>query len=117
MNYIPKFSNIDDLVSNYKYTSQGHFFDKDTMRFFNSRLTSHFRRLNDSTYVFITTECNFDKTKRFATLRTCLVIPDKDKHCGYKMHINTYGEFNVYTLSKAKTILKNLKENDVVIYA
>jgi hypothetical protein len=52
----PIFYSIEGLERAYTYNSMGHWFDRDTMRFFKTRLTSHFRNLGRNTYAFITTE-------------------------------------------------------------
>ena len=67
--------NSQDLVSLYNDTASGHFFDRDTMRFFRSRVTENFRRLSDTEAVFITTECGPSiGSKRLATVRRRLLL-------------------------------------------
>lgn len=44
--------NIRQLVNDYEYTSSGHFFKPDTMRFFASRLTNLYKRIDDLTRVY-----------------------------------------------------------------
>lgn len=92
---------IEDLKRDYEYTSQGHWFDASTMRFFNTRLTSHFKKLSDAEYLFVTTEKGPDNVRK-ASLRLCVVSLDKNKHCGYTMNIKTVGDFNSLSLAQAK---------------
>lgn len=47
MKPLPNFSDVEYFVREYQRTSQGHFFDKSTMQFFKSRLTSHFRKVDE----------------------------------------------------------------------
>lgn len=102
---LPIFYSIDDVKRVYEGTSQGHWFDKDTMRFFRTKLTPNFRKLSGERYLFITTEQGPDRA-RMATLRLLIVVPSKEKHCGYSMTIRTMGEFNSMTIYKAKQAMK-----------
>lgn len=45
-----------ELINQYNDLSSGHFFNKDTMRFFGSRVTENYRRLSETEALFITTE-------------------------------------------------------------
>lgn len=103
-----KYYGIDEIISDYNRSSQGHFFDPDTMRFFKSRVTSHFRTLNESQYLFITSEkkCFNDPTRVF-NVRLVSITPNTNKYCGYDMNIKTVGESMSYTASRAKTFMKN----------
>lgn len=68
-----------------KYNENGgHFFDRDTMRFFGSRIESDLYKNR----CFITSEKNFDGTKRYYTVRQF----NKDF-----TSIHTIGEFNKIT--------------------
>ncbi len=101
---------IDDLKYNYERTSQGHWFEKSGMKFFRTKLTSHFRKVNDYTFLFVTTEqfvsSRGESSPRMATLRLCTIEIDKSRHCGYKMNIETIGDFNSMSISQAKTKMK-----------
>lgn len=92
---------IDQLVKDYKWTSSGHFFDKDTMRFFKSKTTSMYKRIDDTTAYFVTTEkkCFDDETRVFnlrkATLR-------KNDNGFYKINIESIGTYGSrYLANKA----------------
>jgi hypothetical protein len=92
-----------ELVDQYNYFSSGHFFDKDTMRFFKSRVTSNYRRLNDNEAFFITTE-KHDGAPRYATLRKAILVSyirEKDGRECHKIKIETIGQFNKMSLPKA----------------
>jgi hypothetical protein len=52
-------NNVQSLKDQYKNLSSGHWFDDGSMRFFNTRLTSQYRKLDDKTALFITTERGF----------------------------------------------------------
>jgi hypothetical protein len=101
-----------ELVNQYNYTSSGHFFDRDTMRFFNSRVTEQYKRLSDTEALFITTERAPHATKRCATIRRArltVYTRESDGRVCQKIEIDTVGEFNALTLDKAKRMLKTLK--------
>jgi hypothetical protein len=100
-----------ELVEQYNYFSSGHFFDKDTMRFFNSRITEQYKRLSDSEALFITTERYNQSTKRHATIRRATLVQyvrESDKRVCYRIEIKTEGEFARLTLAQAKSKLKGL---------
>ena len=103
---LPKFYSIEDLRREYERTSQGHWFDADTMRFFRTRLTSHFRIVDWNTYLFVTTEAN-PNGERKASLRMAKIEVEPEKHCGYRIKIDTLGEFHSLSLYEAKRDLKN----------
>jgi hypothetical protein len=96
-----------ELVTLYQRLSSGHFFDKDTMRFFKSRLTENFKRLSDTEALFITTERFDHTTPRRATIRRASLVKS-DTWYGVKIKIETVGEFNKLTLSQAKNLLKKM---------
>ena len=98
----------EELKSLYEHTSSGHWFDKDTMRFFKSRLTENFRRLDDETALFITTEKAPFAESRRASVRIARLVK-ADNFRGIKVQIDTVGDFNALTLSRAKTVMKNYK--------
>lgn len=108
MKQLPIYYSIDDIQRDYERTNSGHWFDKDTMRFFSCRLTSHFRKLNDTTYLFITTEKqSFDNHARVANVRICRIEPCEG-WLGYKLKIESIGdEGRGLTIARAKTIMKN----------
>ena len=100
--------NADDLIRLYNYTSSGHWFDRDTMRFFRTRITSQYRRIDDSTALFITTELGPSITsKRLATVRKAEIqayTRDDGREC-IRVTINTVGEFNGLTMYQAKKLM------------
>ena len=92
-----------DLVNQYQELNSGHFFDKNTMRFFNSRMTGNYKRVDDSTAYFITTERG-PSGKRLATIRRAELVSyvrDDERVC-FKIVIATKGEFNKLLLGMAK---------------
>lgn len=102
--------NSDELVNLYNYLGSGHFFDRDTMRFFKSRVTSNYRRINDFTAYFITTEKGPSGIRKATIRRAELIrVVGEDGMERQKMEIDTVGEFNELTLAQAKTRLKKLK--------
>ena len=102
--------NIDDLVREYQYTSSGHFFDRDTMQFFKSRLTSHYKRVSDRKAYFVTTEKRcFDDHTRVASVRCVTLSEDKNGY-GRKYSIETVEGFDGVTLHTAKKYLHTVNE-------
>ena len=101
---------IEDLINQYQRLSSGHFFDSDTMRFFNSRLTNQYKRVNDSEAFFITT-VKGPNGIRLATIRHARLVEyirESDNRKCKKIQINTFGEFNKLTLAQAKQQLSKL---------
>lgn len=100
-------NNIDDLVSAYKVTKSGHFFDENTMEFFKSKLTPYFVRLSDKEALFITTEKRcFEDPRRVASVRRAKINGDK---------INISTEKHQVTLFMAKkhlSIMQKLEQKN-----
>ena len=94
----------DDLIRVYQRFDQGHFFDKDTMRFFSSRITSHCQS-KDGALFFITSERKgFSDYTRVYTLRKARVKNDQ-------IEIDTVGDFGEFeTMYRAKKALKEILE-------
>jgi len=106
-----KYYSVEDIERDYIRTSQGHWFDKDTKKFFKTRFTDAFRILDEKNYLFVTTEKSpFGDRK--ASLRLCKVTPDKKKHCGYRVDIHTIGNFNSMTLYEAKKLMLNYNHGE-----
>lgn len=93
--------NIMDLKNLYESTDSGYWFSPDTMRFFKSRLTDNFKRLDEKTAVFISTEKFNADSPRLATVRIATIENGK-------VSINTHGEFYKMTLGKAKRRLEEI---------
>lgn len=94
--------NIGCFERLYTYYNQGHFFSKDTMRFFRSKVLTDSKVVGDSLY-FITSEQGPDGVRRF-TLRQGKVLGDK-------MDIDTVGSFQGYaTRHRALKALKEVGE-------
>lgn len=106
---------VNDMINLYEYLSSGHFFDKDTMRFFKSRVLGDFKRLDDKTALFITTEKG-ELFGRRATLRLVQIVDSKreDGDLVSKMQIETVGEFNNLSIYEAKKLLRKFDENALV---
>lgn len=99
----PQFYSAECIKDKYIYTSQGHWFNPDTMRFFGTRLTSGFKKIDDQNYLFITSDKDF-QGKRKRSVRHLKMTVNPNKFCGYDMAINTvkgYFNVNVYQAEKA----------------
>lgn len=99
-----------ELINQYQHLSSGHFFDRSTMRFFDSRVTSNYRRLDEKTALFITTEKMPDGNRK-ATIRRAEIVEYKresDGRCCHKIVIKSVSEFNTMTLEQAKRVMRNL---------
>ena len=81
---------------------EGHFFDPQTMRFFQSRIQHSTTETHDRDIYFITSErCGYGDNPRLYT-------PRRLKADG---NIDTIGEFNTLTLHQAKKLLKETIES------
>lgn len=77
----------------------GYWFAPDTLRFFGSRIYWHTLTETKNGWLFISSEDNFDRTKKLFSVRS--VNADYD--------IDTVGDFLEFdTFAHAKTALKNL---------
>lgn len=100
----------NELVNQYQYLSSGHFFDKDTMEFFNSRVTSNYKRINDIIALFITTEKGPNGV-RGATIRRAKLnrfIRESDGRECYKIEIDSVSDFNTLSLAQAKKLMERI---------
>ena len=86
----------------FQHYYNGHFFDKDTMRFFKSHIGDEF--LTDNYLVFITSEQNQDNPRRY-TVRAASRHVDKIKQ---NSSIKTIGQFNVLSSYQAKKLAKRV---------
>lgn len=102
---------VKELVDLYKDTSSGHFFDQSTMRFFKSRITENYYRVNDKVMFFITTEKGpMPDSPRLASIRKAEIVNTvrDDGTLVSKIKIETVGDFNEMSLAKAKRELTKL---------
>jgi len=97
-----------ELINQYQYLSSGHFFDRDTMRFFNSRITENYRRVSDIEALFITTEKAPMNGIRRATIRRAKLVSyvreSDGRHC-QKIAIEVVGDYGTMSLAQAKRAL------------
>ncbi len=97
-----------ELITQYNYLSSGHWFSRGTMRFFDSRITSNYKRLSDTEALFITTEKAPNSSVRFATVRRARLmryVCESDGTGWQRMEIDTVGKFNKLTLAQAKRLM------------
>ena len=111
---VSKVFNVHDLKSQFRGLS--HWFDADSMRFFKTRLSSHFKCLKASDYeciyAFVTTEKkSFSDDSRVGNIRIATVtsIPCNDRNQFYKVSIRSFGEF--CSLSPAQAVYQYKKLN------
>jgi len=110
---------IESFIKQYNSLSSGHFFDKDTMRFFKSRITGDYKRLNDKEALFITTEVKCankcgpcaDSIRKRAIRRAKLeiYICKSDGRQWERIDITTEGEFNKMSLDQAKRTMSKIE--------
>lgn len=72
-------NNIDQLITTSERLGS-HFFDKETMRFFNSRILSDLYRVDDSRGYFVTSERFSYNTPRTYSVRYYVVIHNNDEN-------------------------------------
>lgn len=95
---------IDDLVKIYNRYDMGHFFDKDTMRFFKSRLTSMYGSKNGEFYFVTSEKKSFSDDTRTWTLRKAYIRTETNK-----IDIETISDFCEFSTSyRAKKALENV---------
>lgn len=102
---------VEDLRNLYQSTASGHWFDADTMRFFKSRILGDFKRLDDKTGLFITTERG-PNGQRSATVRRVKIV-DRIRNDGdtvSSLTIETVEPFNELTIYKARKLMKELEK-------
>lgn len=104
MQTLPKFYSIQDLRNFADYTGS-HWFSKNSMAFFKTRLTENFRQLTDTQYKFITTEKGPSGERKASIRIATLELTDSGF---YKVSIETLGEFNSMSLASAKSIFKRI---------
>jgi len=93
LNYCTQYS-VSDLIELYKKVNGGHFFDKDTLKYFGSRIHSTIWYGN----VFITSEfTGFDRSNRAYTVRR--LTPEGDIE-----GVSSFCEFK--TLAQAKKLAR-----------
>lgn len=91
----------------------GHFFDADTLRFFNSRVLSDLYRVNDSEGYFVTSE-RFDyDTPRTYSVRYYVVTHDDEENSD-SIDIGSVDEgYQLATAYRAKKLAKELANNRI----
>lgn len=72
---------VDDLITTSERLG-GHFFDADTLRFFNSRVLSDLYRVDDSRGYFVTSE-RYEDEPRTYSVRRYVVTHDDEKNSDY----------------------------------
>lgn len=102
------------LVQLYKNTDSGYFFSPSTMRFWRSRVLSHFRRLDGNHALFITSEkAGFDDLTRKFTIRLAKIIQEENGH--ERVQIDTLSQFGEFRSSaSAKTVMRAIKPEFVI---
>lgn len=100
-------NNINQLITTSERLG-GHFFDKETMRAFNSRILSDLYRVGDSEGYFVTSE-RFDyDTPRTYTVRYYVVIHNDEENSD-RVDIGTvYGGYQLGSAYLAKKKAKEL---------
>lgn len=109
---------IEDLVRLHDDIKSGPWFSKETMRFFGTRLTGNFKRLDDFNALFITTEhCPWGEDhKRLASVRHARLetyLRETNGRSCQRVVIRTVGEFNKLTLARAKTLMRDTELKEV----
>jgi hypothetical protein len=108
-----------DLINIYKHTGSGYFFSPDTMRFFKSRVTGLFKRLDDKTALFVTTEKGpMPDSPRRATVRLARIIDSvrEDGDLVSKVEIDTMHNFNQLTMYKARKLLVKTSKEEALAF-
>ena len=103
-------NNIDQLITTSERLG-GHFFDDDTMEFFNSRVLSDLYRVNDSEGYFVTSE-RFDyMSPRTYSVRYYVVTHNDEKNSD-QIDIGSVDEgYQLATAHRAKKMAKELADS------
>lgn len=97
-------NNIDQLITTSERLG-GHFFDDDTMKFFNSRVLSDLYRVDDSRGYFVTSE-RYEDEPRTYSVRRYVVTHDDEKNSDY-IDISSVDEgYQLPTSYQAKKMAK-----------
>jgi hypothetical protein len=90
-------------LKEFQHYYNGHFFDKETMRFFKSRIGEEF--LTENFILFITSEQNTPNARKYS-LRVATRHVDKIRQ---NKSIKTLGAFNVLSSYQAKKLAKRVQ--------
>ena len=102
-------NSIDDLITTSERLG-GHFFDADTLKFFNSRILSDLYRVDDSKGYFVTSE-RYEDEPRTYSVRYYVVTHDDEKNSDY-IDISSVDEgFRLATSYQAKKMAKELADS------
>lgn len=106
-------NNIDQLITTSGRLG-GHFFDKETMRAFNSRILSDLYPVSDSEGYFVTSE-RFDyDTPRTYSVRYYVVIHNDDENSDRIDVGSVYGGYQLGSAYLAKKKAKELATADIL---
>jgi len=104
--------NVDDMIKLYKDLHSGFWFNRATMRYWKCEILDDFRRIDDKTALFISSEPDITSYKlvrrytvRKATLR---VIDDEGRQ---KMDIDNVSPYCELSKHLAKNILADYKQD------
>lgn len=101
----------EELRDFYNRSGSGHFFDKETMRFFASRLCSEFVRLSDTEALFLTSEkACFNDPKRVYTVRRAVIVPSESGLGSGKVRIDSVNEASRVSRSEAVRFMRQFKK-------
>lgn len=101
--------NVDDMRSLYKELFSGHWFDADTMRFFKSRILSDFKRLDDKSALFMSSEKRPDGFRGYTVRKATLKVIDDEGRM--KMDIGTVGPFCELSKYEAKKLMATYEQD------
>jgi hypothetical protein len=104
---------VDHMMEVYKDLRSGFWFDRDTMRYWSCRVLSDFRRLDDSTALFITSE-NPDphgrnRQRRYTVRKASLRVIDDEGRM--KMDIYDVGPFCELSKYEAKKLMATYEQD------
>lgn len=102
-------NNIDQLITTSERLG-GHFFDKETLRFFNSRILSDLLRVNDSSGYFVTSERYGDGPRAYS-VRYYEVTHNDETNSDYLDIGSVDGGYQLGSAYLAKKMARELATN------
>lgn len=98
-------SSMDDVIRCYEYASCGHFFSRDTMRFFGSRVGSSIYAVGPSSFLFVSSEwTGLDREHRAYSVRRisfAATIREGDGRKVLTANIDTLEHFGAFATRSA----------------
>lgn len=101
--------NVDDMRNLYEELHSGYWFSPETMRFFRSRILDDFRRLDDETALFISSEATRNDFRVYTVRKAFLKVIDDEGRM--KMDIGNVGPFCQLSKKEARELMATYEQD------